>query len=231
MLIDKRRGVVIGTVTFAIVNRGKANVLLKKAQELGARGGTILLAEGTAEPALLSLFGATESHKEMLMIYGDRDFSKRFHESLNKEFKFYERNKGIAFTVPYITWSLKTTAQKSRESYRNIKGSHACIWTIVHRGKSSEIMDGARSVGATGGTIIHGHGAGIPEDYYFPLIVAPEKDILLIVTTVDKADSIRLSITEALRLQGEGAGIIYSLPVVQSNGLYEHPLQEQEEAQ
>lgn len=225
-MLIKKGGVIIGTVTFAIINRGKGNIVLKKARELGARGGTILLAEGTVKAKTLSLFGANETHKEILIIYGDRDFSKRFHESLNHDFKFYGRNKGIAFTVPYITWTSTCSAHKNRESYRNIKASHACIVTVVDSGKSSDVMKAARRAGATGGTVVRGHGAGSPKDYYFPVIVEPEKEILLMVTTVDKVDPIRQSIIEALELQDVGAGIIYALPVVQTNGLFEQRLQE-----
>ena len=213
-----------------VINRGKANALLKKAQELGARGGNILLAEGTFRQRSFSLFGASETHKELLMIDGDRDFSARFHDSLNKNLKFYKKNEGIAFTVPYIAWSSKTTARENRELYQNIKVSQVCIITVVDRGKSSEVMRAARSAGATGGTVVRGHGAGVPKEYYFPLIVEPEKDILLMVTSTDKVNFIRLSITEALGLQDVGAGIIFSLPVVQSNGLYDHRAQERKEA-
>ena len=76
-----------------------------------------------------------------------------------------------------------------------------------------------------------GMGAGVPADYYFPLMIEALKDIVLIVSTLDKVDPIRLSITEALELKEVGSGVIYSLPVIESNGLYENSSVERQEAQ
>ena len=40
---------VIETLFFTVIDRGKANAVLHKAQECGAKGGTILLGEGTVQ--------------------------------------------------------------------------------------------------------------------------------------------------------------------------------------
>ena len=58
----------IDSLLFVIVNRGKANAILHKAQEHGATGGTIFLGEGTVQSKLLEALGLTEVHKEILMI-------------------------------------------------------------------------------------------------------------------------------------------------------------------
>ena len=47
----------IDTMFFVVVNRGKANAILRKTQEYGATGGTILLGEGTAPSKLLEVMG------------------------------------------------------------------------------------------------------------------------------------------------------------------------------
>ena len=45
----------------------------------------------------------------------------------------------------------------------------------VEKGKNREIIKTAREAKARGGTIIHGRGAGEPQDYYFPIHVEPQK--------------------------------------------------------
>ena len=58
----------IETLFFTIVNRGKANAVLRKAKECGATGGTILLGEGTVQSKLLDIMGMTETRNEILII-------------------------------------------------------------------------------------------------------------------------------------------------------------------
>ena len=60
--------IIIDTIFYTIVNRGKANAVLRKAKECGATGGTILLGEGTIQSKLLDFLGLTEIRKEILMI-------------------------------------------------------------------------------------------------------------------------------------------------------------------
>lgn len=165
------------------------------------------------------------------MIHGDKEFSRRYHDSLKHDFKFYERNKGVAFTIPFLTWTPEHSQNKDRARYTHIEASHSAIMVVVDRGKAGEVMAAASKAGAMGGTIMHGHGAGVPADYYFPLMIEALKDIVLIVSTLDKVDPIRLSITEALELKEVGSGVIYSLPVIESNGLYENSSVERQEAQ
>ena len=45
--------------------------------------------------------------------------------------------------------------------------SSSLIMTIVEKGKGREIIKAARKAKARGGTMIHGRGAGVPQDYYF----------------------------------------------------------------
>jgi nitrogen regulatory protein PII len=224
--IKKDEGVIdIDSLLYVIVNRGKANAILKKAQELGAVGGTIFLGEGTVQSRLLETIGLTETHKEILMISSSRDLNDQLHEMLSKEFSFSKRNQGIAFSIPFQQWQLKTKQNKDITP-RELNPSHYCIMTIVDKGRSRECIKAARASGAKGGTLIHGRGAGIPTDFYFPLVIEPQKEILLIVSTKDKVPSIRNRIFSDLELGKPGNGILFTLPVIQTTGLYENRAEE-----
>jgi len=99
--------------------------------------------------------------------------------------------------------------------------------TIVDKGKSRNCIKAARAAGAKGGTMIHGHGAGIPTDYYFPLVIEPRKDIVFIVTPKDKMIPIREKIFTDLELEKPGNGILFVLPVTRTSGLLENRSEEQ----
>jgi hypothetical protein len=61
----------------------------------------------------------------------------------------------------------------------------------------------------------------VPQDFYFPLVIEPQKDLVMIVTPRASARRIRHAIYEGMRLERKGAGIIFALPVTRTLGLYE----------
>ncbi len=211
---------------FTIVNRGKADIALKKAIDLGAMGGTILLGEGTVRSKLLAGLGLTKIEKELLMIHGTREFSEKYHRYVKENIRFYKRNRGIAFSVPFVRWSKDSGLHRKRESYQVIDNNYTCISVIVDRGNAPSVMDAARKEGAHGGTFVHGHGAGVPTDYYFPIVVEPEKDVILLVAAKEKEIDIKKAITNELSLQQAGAGVIFSFPVIHASGLFEERFSE-----
>ena len=79
----------------------------------------------------------------------------------------------------------------------------------------------AREAGAQGGTIIHAHGAGVPQNFVYPIAIEPQKDMVMIVTRRQTAPQIRRAIYAGMKLERKGAGIIFGLPVTRTLGLYE----------
>lgn len=223
----------IETLFFVVVARGKANAILKKAQECGAAGGTIFLGEGTAPSKLLDTLGLTEVQKEILMISSTNELSDKLHEVAKAEFSFTKRNKGIAFTIPFQQRKLKPGIQEeiSVPDDTDIPdiSPYSCIVTIVDKGRSKACINAARAAGANGGTIIHGRGAGIPTDFYFPLVIEPQKDIVMIITAKEKTSQICERIFSELELDRTGNGIVFTLPVSQATGLFENTNEESKE--
>ena len=147
--------------------------------------------EGTVPSKLLENLGVTEVHKEILVISASEELSNTLHDTLNEAFLFSKRNKGIAFTIPFKRWQKKSSEPETINSSYNIDSSHYCIIVVVDKGRSKECVKSARAAGAKGGTLIHGRGAGIPTNFYFPLVIEPQKDIVMIITTRDKVSTIR----------------------------------------
>ena len=206
-----------------MVNRGKANEVLSKAQECGAAGGTIFLGEGTVQSnKLLDILGLNEVQKEIIMIETTEEICSDLQDKLSEHFMFYKKNKGIVFSVPFVRWELKTNDEEKREIHRDFNSTHFCIMTIVDKGRNKDCIKAAKAAGAKGGTIMHGHGAGVPTDYYFPLIIEPQKDVVMILTAKDNAAAIKDRIIAELELYKKGNGIIFMLPVIKMSGLIEN---------
>lgn len=204
---------------FVIVNRGKANTLMHKAQELGVKGGTVMLGEGTVQSRLVDLLGINETLKEVLIMAVPDELTDKVFAMLKDQFQMHRRFRGIAFSMPYREF-VPGQGEKARAFDR--EGSpHVCLMAVVEKGQGIECMRLARAAGAQGGTIIHARGAGVPKTFYFPLVIEPQKDLLVMVTKRPLAPAIREAIYVGMALDQPGRGIIFDIPVTSTIGLYE----------
>ena len=75
-------------------------------------------------------------------------------------------------------------------------------------------VDAARAVGARGGTVIQARGAGSHEaEKFFGISIQPEKEIVLILTTIETKKSIMKAVCQSAGLKTPGRGLTFSLPV------------------
>ena len=211
-----------GFLFFAIVDRGKANDLLHSAQKIGARGGTIFLGEGTMQSKWLDRFGINRTQKEVLLMAVPGGLNEALFTMLREEFKLHKRYKGIAFAVPYWQFDPENIAESTAFDRRE-DASYICLMTVLKRGLGTECMRFARAAGANGGTIMHARGAGVPQDFYFPLVIEPQKELVLILTPRETAPAIRDAIYTGMKLEKAGSGILFALPVLSTIGLYDGP--------
>ncbi|MDD2562408.1 MAG: hypothetical protein PHP07_10550 [Eubacteriales bacterium] len=205
---------------FAVVDRGKAGDLLHWAREKGVAGGTIFAGEGTNPSPILSFLGISEVHKEVLMLGVTQDLSQQLFTAMKDEFRMDKRYKGIAFVVPFRQW-LPDAPPKGEGYDRAKQPPFVCLITIVDKGKGELLMEVARKAGARGGTIVHAHGAGVPQDIYFPLLIEPQKDMVFIVDSRVRTQPIQDAIYREMGLEEQNKGIVIALPVLRTIGLYQ----------
>ena len=206
-----------------IVDFGKGNKVLEKSKELGATGGTFFLGKGTVSNNLLDILGLNEVRKEILIMVIERKLEDFFHDSLTKTFSFNKPNHGIAFSMPLTNFirnkESKYIADSNKGGVENME--YEAIFTIVDKGLSDDVLEAAKSVGATGGTVIHGRGSGSHEKAkLFNIEIEPEKDIVLILSTIDKTEKIVNSIRRNMNIDEPGTGIIFVLDVNRTSGLF-----------
>ena len=88
-------------VVFCIVNEGYSEAVMDSAREVGARGGTVLHATGTANPQAESFFGISiEPNKEIVMIVVDSAIKENVLHNLYRDVGLKTDGQGIAFTLP-----------------------------------------------------------------------------------------------------------------------------------
>lgn len=84
-----------------IVNAGYSDLVMDTAREVGARGGTVINAKGTANKEAESFFHITiQPEKEMVMILVPSDLKDEILKALYKNAGLDTPGQGIAFSVP-----------------------------------------------------------------------------------------------------------------------------------
>ena len=204
----------------AIVNRGKAEAVMKTAKSLGIQEGTILLGEGTIRSKVLESLGLNQTQKEVVMLPVTTPQDELLHREISEKFSFHKRNKGIGFSIPFQHWTKNSTHFGLEDDFFE----YSLVMTIVEKGKSGDVIKAARRAKARGGTIVHGRGAGVPKEYYFPIQVEPQKDTVLIVVQNDKKEEVENAIVQMI--DQETGGIVFSLPIVSTSGIFEERIEE-----
>ena len=104
-----------------------------------------------------------------------------------------------------------------------MNNKHEVVFCIVNAGSSEMVMDVAREVGVTGGTVIHARGTSTKDAAkMFGITIQPEKDIVMIVVETSIKDKLLHALYKNVGLKSECQGIAFSLPVEDVVGLSTH---------
>ncbi len=88
-------------VIFCIVNSGYSEAVMDAAKKVGARGGTIINARGTAGKEAETFFHITvQPEKEIVMILVPADLKEKVMRALYEEVGLDSAGQGIAFSMP-----------------------------------------------------------------------------------------------------------------------------------
>lgn len=212
------------SLVVVIVKMGLASKILKAAKEKGVTGGSILLGKGTINNNIMKILGIDETKKEIVLMVVQKNIVEDVSEYLSEKFEFTKKNKGIMFTldVSKILGIKNMNYEGNNKMSENVKSNYEAVFVIVNRGDAREVVNIATENGARGGTILNGRGSGIEENSsFFSMAIEPEKEIILLLIEKDKINRIISVIEETMQINDPGKGIIFTLPVEKTVGLYE----------
>lgn len=97
---------------------------------------------------------------------------------------------------------------------------YQAIFCIINQGFSEDVMEAARSAGATGGTVIRARGTANPTvEAKFSFPIQPEKEIVMILVDESIKDAVLHSLYQNVGLHTPGKGIAFSMPIDNVVGL------------
>lgn len=205
------------SLLFIISNRDAVRDLLSKQKNQFGENNLIFMAEGSAHSSALKLLGMTKTSKELALLSVDNDEVTETLKFFDKKLSLSQKNTGIAFCVP-----MKGIGTKSEFALEGIKSEdypYHCLIVIVDKENSKKVIDSAESVSVRSSTILSARGGGIPKDFYFPLTIEPQKDVVLIVVESNKLKSLSQVLKKDLDLEKPGTGVMFVLPVTEALGL------------
>ena len=184
-----------------------------------------LTAEGTAPSEMIDMLGLGSVDKSMLVSMIPKGAAEDLMDNLKSKLKMHEVNSGIAFTMPIsgasnlIVRLLQnsggaslTTDGKDDDSMTEMK--NALVLAFINRGFSGDVMEAAKSAGATGGTVLHSRSIGNEEaTALLGLDAHAEKELVMILTSAKNRLPIMEAITQRCGTHSEAKGLVMSLPV------------------
>jgi nitrogen regulatory protein PII len=204
-----------------ITKRGRGKKAVSIAREKGVPGATIVLGWGASENRFLSTLGVGHEDRDIAYMVSDPETIDLALGAIKDEMHLEKPNHGIAISQDLAeccgVHRINEAKPKGPKEDENMEG---LITVIVDRGKAEDVMDSAKKAGSMGGTIINARGSGVHETAkIFNIEVVPEKEIVLIISDLDKADAIMSKIEEDMDVQSPGKGIMYLQPITKSVGL------------
>ncbi len=183
---------------------------------------------GTAHAKTLDILGIERTEKSMLLSTVTANTLKTLKRRLTVDMKIDLPDRGVAIAVPlsgvggsrtleYFT-SGQTVADTTKTEDDTMQSTHELIMAIYEKGYTDLVMDAAREAGAGGGTTINAKGTGAGAEKFFGLSLAVEKEIVLIVSGVDKKKDIMKAIMQKAGVDSKAHALVFSLPVSTTAG-------------
>ena len=185
-------------------------------------------AVGTAPNEMTDILGLGSPDKAIMITALSAFDSEQLMLTYKKQLRLGTIDSGIAFTLPissasilllHIANKIQGTNNIGKEE-KPMASTHSLIIATVDHGFTQDAMDAARTAGAGGGTVIHGHRVGNEQEAsLWGLSFQEAKDIVLIVADNDSKNSIMTAISEKCGMKSEAKGMVISIPIDTVTGI------------
>jgi len=211
-----------------VLKHGQASKALKIAREHGVKGGTICYGHGTSKSFIPEWMELSDLRKELLWTVTGKHTAAAAVYAVAEAMGFSKPHRGIAFILPIDGVAGMTIRNTNHKIEMNetaeamyMGNQYQAIFTVVEKGGGEDVVEAAKAAGAGGATIINARGAGQHEtDTLFAMPIEPEKEMVLILADSANAEAIVKSISERLKLDEPGKGILFTSPVNAAVGLH-----------
>ncbi|MCI8814099.1 MAG: transposase [Lachnospiraceae bacterium] len=182
--------------------------------------------QGTASSEIMDTLGLSGEEKNILITMLPKTFADSLLIKLQKQLHLGMPNSGVAFTLILsgcngrIIGLIENLHPEEKQKFLGrydsemIENEYDLIVAIVNQGFSEEVMEAARPMGASGGTVFHSRRIGNEDAMQFwGIRIQQEREVVLILAQKEKKLPIMQAICQQCGMQSEAHGIVLSLPV------------------
>lgn len=183
------------------------------------------VAEGTARRSTLSRLGLEETGKSVIFAVVPGNRTAPLYNRMSIELRIDLPDRGVSVAVPLSSiggakayqYFLNGTEEKDVEG-EPMQSNYELIIAITQAGCTEVVMDAAREGGAGGGTVVHAKGTAAGTEKFFGVSLAAEKELVFIVSSVDKKKDIMKAIMDKAGVNTEAHTLVFSMPVAATAG-------------
>ena len=180
------------------------------------------LGQGTATTEILDYLGLEATEKAVLFCIAPD--TPQLVRRAEKDLWLDVPGRGVLMAVPLssICGSAAREYLLRQEGERRMeqKPTHELLVVITNQGHTEQVMDAARSAGATGGTSIHAKGSGVEAaQRFFGVSIAAERELVFILVREENRREIMRAILDQAGMQTGAQSVVFSLPVSDIAGL------------
>lgn len=193
--------------------------------------------QGTATSEMLDLFGLTGTTRIITAGVLPKFYIKKLFAYAEEHLPLHQRGGGIALTIP-VTGMQSSVFQVLNEETKETlskqfaermaldmaemqaKDGFSMIWVSVENGYSDDVVDAAKSAGASGGTILRGRRRNSERvSQKLGISMQDGQEFVMILVPKEKKDPVMAAISEACGLKTPAQGLVVSLPVDEVLGI------------
>lgn len=201
-----------------IINESLAEDFVDFVQSKGFIGGTICKARGTANIFNSLIKTKAQSAKALVMMITAFDKLETLMDLIIDKYNIHEENTGIVAVLPVNLVSGLPHIIIDNPTDVFMKGQMLTVF--VPAGQSEEFLQKTKTLGATGGTILHSRFCNLAEmTSLFSFVVDTEEEILITIVNEDVAENIQ-KITLKLIFENQIENPhAFAIPVLQAKGI------------
>ena len=205
-----------------ITDRSRGEEFANRYQKQGIPLVMTTLGNGTATTEILNLLGLEATEKAVLFCVAAR--SPRLVRRAAKDLWLDVPGRGVLMTVPISSMGVAAKEYllqgQEAEEIMESKQTHELVVAIAKQGHTDQVMNAARSAGATGGTVVHAKGAGTDlAKKFFGVSIATERELVFILVKAENRKDIMKAIIAQAGVKTEAEAMVFSMPVSDIAGL------------
>ena len=219
-----------------IVDRNRASCVMKLFKSLHVHWHYVFLGEGTASSEIMDMLGLGSSDKSIFLCIETEHRVTNFLKLITRELQLNMSGKGIAFSIPIsgvnhpildkLKEELNLESEKMEKAIEKVMHGdkkeikYSLVVGMINQGYSDDVMATAKTLGVTGGTIVHARRVDAEDAVKFlGISIQEEKEMLIILTSKEKRHEIMKELSIKHGVKSEVQGIFLSLPVEDIAGI------------